>query len=589
MPRSLIFALTGALITACATTAPEEQAPPETAPASAVAPAPAPEVPERPFPEDSVYPLLVAEFALRRREYGVALDNYMSQSRILRDAGVSAHTTHLTQFMRRESEALEASQLWVELEPDNLEARNTLSALLIREGRPLEALPHMAQVQRLGGEARFPALLSNFEELDDQQRAELVQGINTLATEWPDNIQLLLTQALILAEFNQFPQSLAKLDKLYSIEPYQHQALLLEVRVLITLEDPKPFARLERALEDNPDDQQLRLQYARILTSTDMAAAREQFEILSAQSPRDGDLLLSLALINREIGDDLAAKAYLRQLLALQQRMNEAHYYLGRIAEDEGDLEGALYQYGQVEGQAEFLSAASRSGQILIKRGELRQVSTTFDEKRQRNPDQSEPLYSLEADLFTQAGEMKLAMAVLNRALEIYPESDNLLYARSMLAEQQGDLSMMEADLRNIIQRDPDNATALNALGYTLANRTDRYSEAYDLIARALELQPNEPAILDSMGWVLYRKGKYQEALNYLTRAYADFPDPEVAAHLGEVLWVSGDTEAATTIWQGALMKAPEHEVLLDTLQRLGVEDLRAKNAPLPPAGQPEE
>ena len=118
--------------------------------------------------------------------------------------------------------------------------------------------------------------------------------------------------------------------------------------------------------------------------------------------------------------------------------------------------------------------------------------------------------------------------------------------------------------------------------------RTERYSEAYDLISRALELQPDEPAILDSMGWVLYRKGQYKEALNYLTRAYADFPDPEVAAHLGEVLWVSGKTEAATTIWQGALTKDPEHKVLLDTLQRLGVDDLNRNPAPPPPTEQPD-
>ena len=143
-----------------------------------------------------------------------------------------------------------------------------------------------------------------------------------------------------------------------------------------------------------------------------------------------------------------------------------------------------------------------------------------------------------------------------------------------MLGEQQDDLELMESDLRNIIERDPDNATALNALGYTLANRTDRYDEAYDLIARALELQPDEPAILDSMGWILYRKGNYTEALDYLTRAYAVFPDPEVAAHLGEVMWVSGDTEGATRIWQGALMKDPDHKVLVSTLERLGVTDL---------------
>ncbi len=183
-------------------------------------------------------------------------------------------------------------------------------------------------------------------------------------------------------------------------------------------------------------------------------------------------------------------------------------------------------------------------------------------------------MYALEAELLTQAGELDASMDVLNTALENFPESNTLRYARSMLGEQRDDLALMESDLRNIIERDPDNATALNALGYTLANRTERYDEAYDLISRALELQPDEPAILDSMGWILYRKGDYTEALDYLSRAYAVFPDPEVAAHLGEVLWMSGDTEGATRIWQGALLKDPDHKVLVSTLKRLGVTDL---------------
>ena len=161
------------------------------------------------------------------------------------------------------------------------------------------------------------------------------------------------------------------------------------------------------------------------------------------------------------------------------------------------------------------------------------------------------------------------------------PETTSLLYARSMLAEQRDDLVQMEADLRTIIANEPDNSTALNALGYSLANRTERYDEALALISQALALEPDEPAILDSMGWVLYRTGRYEEALDYLTRAYAEFPDPEVAAHLGEVLWVNGDTDAATQVWQGALRKDPNHEILLSTLKRLGVSSLNSGKPPL--------
>ena len=257
MFRLLVPALLLALLNACATAPPTEDAGPE------VAAAPAPEAPEpveRAIPDDSLYPLLVAEFALRRHDYDVALENYREQALILRDPGVSAHATHLAQFMQREAEALELVQQWVELEPDSTEAHNTLATLLVRQGRTVEAMPHLAAVARAGMDTNFPILLSGFDELDPEQQAELVRGINELAVEFPENIQLLLTQALILAQYKQFDGALAKLEQLFELQPYQPQGMLLESKILLTVEDPAPFARLERALENDPKDQRLRLQ-----------------------------------------------------------------------------------------------------------------------------------------------------------------------------------------------------------------------------------------------------------------------------------------------------------------------------------------
>ena len=202
--------------------------------------------------------------------------------------------------------------------------------------------------------------------------------------------------------------------------------------------------------------------------------------------------------------------------------------------------------------------------------------------QRRAMPTRGEQLFGLEADILSTSGASDQAMEVLNAGIEAYPDSSSLRYARSMLGQQRNDLALMEADLRAIIARDPNNATALNALGYTLADQTDRYEEAHALIARALELDPEEPAILDSMGWVLYRQGDIEQAIEYLTRAYALFPDPEVAAHLGEALWAQGDQEQARRVWRGALLKDPQHPVLRRTLERLGIDDLDA--APVPPA-----
>jgi tetratricopeptide (TPR) repeat protein len=582
MLRLLSLAFAYALLIGCATSSPvaEKDTPSE----SAANDDEAASVPEKPFPADSFYDLLVAEFALRRQEYDVTLEMYTKQAPLLRDPAVSAHTTHLAQFMQRENEAMKSAQLWVELEPDNSEANSTMASLLSQQGKTLAALPYLEMVQRQTGEANFPLLLSGFTQLSEQDRTELVQGINRLATQYPKNSSLLLTQALIYAEFGQYDAALDNLDTILVLEPEQPQAILLEAKILVEQGSDNAYVRLQRVLQDNPDAKRLRLQYARMLTTTDIPAAREQFEFLSAESPRDGDLLFSLALINHEMGDSDAARVYLLQTVALGQRMDEAHYYLGRMAEDDNNAQDAIAYYMQVGIGPEYLAATSRVGVLLVKQGQLDRSESWFREQRGKFPQLREQLYVLESDILTRADATQRAMRLLNEALTEMPESPALLYARAMLGEQMDDLALMEKDLRKIIAADPDNTTALNALGYTLADRTARYKEAKALITRALELQPDEPAILDSMGWVLFRTGQYDESVMYLRRAYADFPDPEVAAHLGEVLWVQGDTDGAMAVWQAALARDPANSVVLDTIQRLGVDLAPAMPVEVSPA-----
>jgi tetratricopeptide (TPR) repeat protein len=446
-----------------------------------------------------------------------------------------------------------------------------MATLLARKRRTLEAIPHLEIVARSGADVHFPILLNGFDKLSPTEQAQLVAAINDLALEFPEENGITLSQAIIHRELKQNDLALEKLEKVFETEPYQPQALTLEARILLERDADKPLWRIEQALEAKPDDSKLRLQYAQLLTRSSMAAARQQFEILSAQSPGNGDLMFSLALINRETGNTDEAKVYLEQMVEQDLRAGEAHYYLGRILEDEGELKEAVSHYMQVEDGRDFLSANSRIGTILLATHQEDQNHAYLNDLRRKYPQRKEQLYGLEVEMLTRAGELDSAMNVLNVALRDMPESTTLRYTRSMLGEQQNDLALMERDLREIIHQDPENATALNALGYTLANRTERYAEAFTLISRALALQPEEPAILDSMGWVLYRQGKYQQAVEYLSRAYAKFPDPEVAAHLGEVLWVSGDTSTAQAVLQGAVARDPDHELLVKTMQRLGV------------------
>jgi tetratricopeptide (TPR) repeat protein len=539
-----------------------------------------PPVPERPIPEASVYPLLVAEFALRRRDFDTALRNYLEQAEILRDPAVSAHATHLAQFLQREREAFRAVRLWVELEPDNVEANGTLGTLLARQGRTRDALPHFALVARAGEAARFPLLLNGFKAKPASEQAALDYAVQVLINDdLGDNLSLLLTHALMAEEAGNPGRVRERLGPVFDLDPYQQQALVLDAKLRVADKDPEPFARIEEALEVDGTRNQLRLQYARLLATQDMPAAREQFEILSASSPHDANLLFSLALLNHELEDNVAAKAYLRQVIDLGQRNDEAYLFLGQIEASEGDREEAIQMYQQVGDGDDLLRATLAIAKLQLAADREEELRLYMNRLRESYPQRREQLFALEANIYSEEQRDALGLELLQRAIDEYPESDNLRYTRSVLFERSGDIDGAEGDLRAILSRDPDNATALNALGYTLANRTDRYEEALALIEEALRLSPDEPAILDSMGWVLYHLGEYDRALAYLTRAYTRFPDPEVAAHLGEVLWVSGDSTAAMKVWRGALMREPEHVVLNETLDRLGV-SLQALRTP---------
>ena len=569
----LIFAL---LCTGCAGTdvQPAAETGPTAEPAAVAAEtgATVAEPPERPFPDDSLYPLLVAEFALRRRQYDLALDNYLVESNKLRDAGVSAHTARLAQFMRRDADAIAATEVWVELEPDNLEARLSLANLLARNGRPLDALAHMEAIVRAGGIANFTSLARGYDQLPTTQQQALLKRVEVLGEEFPDNTQLRISKVLMLESLGQTRIALDELQPVFDTRPHQPQAVILDAKLRQDMGQEKgTFDRVIDALAADPGDTRLRLQYARLLTQSDMAEAQRQFQILLEAAPEDPDLLFSMALIQRELKDLESARENLERLLQLNARTDEAHYYLGKTAEEQGRIEDALVHYMQVQPGRDFGAAAERLAQIMLGRGQTAELGAYFDHQRDQYPELAEQLYSLEAEKLMGSHHLPEASVLLDRSLDQYPDSISLRYSRSILSERLGNLPAAEVDLRYILEQDPDNATALNALGYMLANRTNRYEESLMLITRALELSPEEPAILDSMGWIKYRLGEYEVALDYLQRAYRAFPDPEVAAHLGEVLWVMGRDSAAVAIWSRALGDSPDHKILLETIQRLGV------------------
>lgn len=519
---------------------------------------------------DILYELLVAELAGQRNDYDIMLGNYLSAAEKTGDAGVAKRATQIAMSLGAHQAALEAAELWQQADPNDPAAKQALAGELVLDQKPDQAVALIEELLASDNDANFESLISNSQYLNNVQRNVLIQQFDRLLTKYPNNSQLLLTQSILLQLNSRTEEALDRANKLYSVEPGP-RSLSLKSRLNHELgQSAKALADLKKGLKTNPASRPLRVLYAQILIADkQLLAAQQQFSILLNQFPQDNRLKLTLALLNLENNSLETGNQLLQELTNIPSMADEAHYYLGQSAEKALHTEQAIRHYQQVTNGPKLLPAFQQIGTLLLQEDLLPSMQQVFKSGRQTHPKQRENLFIIEAQLIADKGYTAMATDLLNSALKEFPKGINLLYARAMIAEKNNALAAMEKDLRTILSIEPDNAMVLNALGYTLANRTTRYQEALALITRAKELKPNDPAITDSLGWVQFRLGKYEEAIKLLKQALKDFPDHEVAAHLGEVLWVTGQRQRAKKVWSDALQRTPDSIILKRVINRL--------------------
>lgn len=531
--------------------------------------------PESPFPVDTLYSLLAAEIAGSRQAFDIALSNYAQQARETRDAGVAERATLIARYLNNPEAAAEVASIWVEAQPENVEALTNAAVALMQNNQLPEAFEMSRRLQALGKETLFQSIAASAGNLAEDERLELLSAYEQQLALSPEDEQLLVGAGLLLQMNGDTNQALDMARRALKHHPKSAGAGLLEANLLQQLgKDEEALARMAKLLEYHPDNPRLRLQYARILTRHDLNLAQREFAILAEQSPGDADLRLSLGLVALEAGDLETASQAFEQLLDSDRHLSSAHFYIAQIAEQQEDIPRAIMHYLQVEPGRDLLPANQRLLTLLVGKGDLDSARAHITRLGQEAPDQWESLEQLLAQSFIHYGHPDAALQQLNKALGQSPNSNRLLFSRALLHEQQGQLPLAEQDLRNILAREPDNSAALNALGYIFADHNIRLDEARELLLKAIALNPEDPAILDSIGWLYFRTGNYPEALTYLRRAYAAHPDPEIAAHLGEVLWMIGEQEQARKVWRESLATNPDAEILLDTLERLGVAPL---------------
>ncbi|MDH5785206.1 MAG: tetratricopeptide repeat protein [Chromatiales bacterium] len=541
-------------------------------PETGIKAAPEPTPPAVELTPKLLYQLLVAEFAAQEGALRLSANTYLESAIATRDYRLARRATRLAIYAREHNTALKAATLWVELEPENGEAHKSAATMLIAAGRMDEARPHLNHLlksQRQDSNHGFTLIASLLATDPDKGRALRIMEEFTASA--PNSPHALYAHAQLAQQFGDNSRASTLLQQLLKVEPRHEQGLLLQARVLHSLGDREgSLSSMGQALKLSPDNQQLRLSYARMLIdSRHLPEARKQFRTLLKVTPNDADVLYALGLLAMEAGDLDEAEIHFQRLLELHQREEESRFALAQIAEQRQQFDEAIDWFSSIAQGERYIEAHLQAARLIHQQQGLEPARAYLRELETQNDAERVELILAEGELLNLAGKHKEAMRQHDAGLKRFKDNAELLYARGITAEKLNLLDVMERDFKRIIKLNPQDAHALNALGYTLVDRTDRIKEGFGYIERAYKLKPDDVAILDSMGWALYRLQRYDESLGYLQRAASMMRDAEIAAHLGEVLWVSGRHSEARLVWEKALEFAPEHKILQQTIKRL--------------------
>lgn len=526
--------------------------------------------PEHPLTEDILYDFTLAEIAAQRGENKIAFEKYYALAKKTGDPRIVKSAVRIALISKNEADIRTAVSLWGELEPDNLEVQQVLAVALIgisQDDLAAKSLVNMLQLSanRADGMRRVNMILSQVKE--SERLYKLLEIVNKA---FPEDYYSTLYEAKFSLKYGDFERAEKNILKALEYNPDDFTAVMLKINLLKrTSRNQEAEKTFLEAIPNSSDSSLIRLEYAKFLIENQkIKPAIKQLEIIANDSGEKGDILYAIGLLAMEVKAYDKADHFFKKLYALQDRQIQGAFLMGKLAIARKDNEAALHWFSKVLSGKYLYESVLHRAIILSDKKRFQEAIQVLDNHNEETGKNRRNQLRLKAEILNSAEKFQTSYDVYTEILNEDPKEAEVLYGRAMVAEKLGRIDLMEQDLLKIIEMNPKDGHALNALGYTLTVNTNRYDEAKSYIQRALEIDPNDMATIDSMGWILYKQGHLLDALGYLKRAYEMEHDPEIAAHYGEVLWKLENKTLAKEVWQKALQSFPTHPILKATTNK---------------------
>ena len=517
--------------------------------------------------------LLVMNLASIDRNWGQAAQNAFSAAQNSEDFRLARLTTMMFLQDRNYPMAAQGAQLWNELRPDDETSQDMQILALVgaeKVEQALAAIRLQAESKETDEHIRQIAGLL----VRQTNASPAIAVIKQLTVDHSDSAQVFTSSAFVAEHFREFELATQWVEQAIVLRSDWDLAAQMKARLLLTqgkLEERATF--IEQFVQANPKSEGMRISYAAELArKEDYASAFEIMQGVLEDAPDNVDALEYAAALADQLEDRTTATKLYRQALKQEPNNDQIRWSLARLAVLDEKLATAERLFNDISSEDLFIRAQIQVANIRKDTQGMRVAVNTLRALRPRTQQEFIDIALTRHYLLTEAFEYEEALSSLNETMVYLPGDSQLLYARALVAAELDEIELAEQDLRIVIAREPENANALNALGYTLADKTDRLDEAKDLVEAALVLRPNDAHILDSMGWILYRLKDFTGAIEFLEKALLANDNPEIIAHLGEVLWESGDKNAAIETWQKGYKKDNMHPVLSETIERYGVD-----------------